>query len=74
MSKLQPLMEVMNDALIRERLNDYAEVLRNIISNCPFFWFSFGNQNLETKLDTVDYADIDTSSTKPGEQPKLNKC
>ena len=74
MSQLQPLMEVMNDALIRERLNDYAEVLRNIISNCPFFWFSFGNQNLETKLDTVDYADIDTSSTKPGEQPKLNKC
>ena len=73
-NQLQPLMEVMNDALIRERLNDYAEVLRNIISNCPSFWFSFGNQNLETKLDTVDYADIDASSTKPGEKPTLNKC
>ena len=32
-------------------------------------WFKFGNKLEEVKLDTVDYADIDTSSTKQGEQP-----
>jgi hypothetical protein len=47
----------------------------NIIKNCPLIWFSFGGgQQLETKLDTVDYADIDVSSTKKGEQPTTNAC
>ena len=52
-------MEVINDALVRERLEYYADTIKNIIKNCPIIWFRFGNQDLETKLDTVDYADID---------------
>ena len=72
--QLHPLIELMESAIVRERLEYYAEVINSIIKNCPFIWFSFGSQLLETKLDTVDYADIDVSSTKKGEQPKTNFC
>ena len=55
-------------------LEDIASVMEDIIRNCPFIWFKFGNQDLETKLDTVDYADIDASTTKKGESPSTNNC
>ena len=74
MEQLQPLIELLNSIIVRERLDDIAEAMQEIIRNCPVIWFTFGNQNLETKLDTVDYADIDVSSNKEGEQPSTNKC
>jgi hypothetical protein len=73
-SQLEPLKQVLASAIVREKLEYFAQVIDNIIKNCPMIWFKFGNQLLETKLDTVDYADIDVSITKPDEQPKNNKC
>jgi hypothetical protein len=74
MKQLQPIVELIGSIVIRERLEYYAEVIDNIIKNCPFIWFSFGGQSLDTKLDTVDYADIDVSHTKKGEEPTTNNC
>ena len=73
-SQLEPLKQVLASAIVREKLEYFAQVIDNIIKNCPMIWFKFGNQLLETKLDTVDYADIDVSVTKPDEHPKNNKC
>ena len=72
--KLRPIIEMLSSYIVRERLDDIASAMEEIIRNCPIIWFKFGNQNLETKIDTVDYADIDVSSTKKGEQPSTNKC
>jgi hypothetical protein len=74
MNALQPIIEMLGSIIVRERLEYYADVIENIIKNCPMIWFSFGNQDLETKLDTVDYADIDVSTTRAGEQPNINNC
>lgn len=73
MKQLQPIIELLGSVLIRERLEYYAEVLENIVKNCPVIWFKLGNQNLETMLDTVDYADIDRTITR-AEQPNINNC
>lgn len=73
-SQLEPIKQVLTTAIVREKLDYFAQVIDNIIKNCPMIWFTFGNQLLGTKLDTVDYADIDVSDIKPGEQPKNNKC
>jgi hypothetical protein len=73
MKQLQPIIELLGSILIRERLEYYAEVLENIIKNCPVIWFRLGSQNQETMLDTVDYADIDRSITRT-DQPKTNNC
>ncbi len=74
MKVLQPIIEMLGSIIIRERLEYYAEVIENIIKNCPVIWFRFGNQYEEAKIDTVDYADIDVSTTRAGEQPKNEKC
>ena len=74
LDKLRPIIEMLSSLIVRERLDDIAEAMAEIIRNCPIIWFKFGNQNLETKLDTVDYADIDVSSNKEGEQPSTNNC
>lgn len=74
LKQLRPIIEMLASIIIRERLEDIAEAMAEIIRNCPIIWFRFGNQDLETKLDTVDYADIDVSSTKEGEEPSSNKC
>jgi hypothetical protein len=73
MKQLQPIIELLGSIIIRERLEYYAEVLENIIKNCPVIWFRLGSQNLETMLDTVDYADIDRAVTRT-DQPKTNNC
>jgi hypothetical protein len=73
-SQLEPLKQVLASAIVREKLEYFAQVIDNIIKNCPLIWFRFSSQLLETKLDTVDYADIDASTMKPNEQPKNNKC
>ena len=74
LKQLEPIIQMLSSILLREQLENYADAILEIIRNCPFIWFSFGNRDLETKLDTVDYADIDVSHTKEGEQPSTNNC
>ena len=71
---LEPIIQTIAAILLREQLESYADAILEIIRNCPFIWFRFGNQDQDTKLDTVDYADIDVSHTKEGEQPSTNNC
>jgi len=71
---LEPIIQTIAALLLREQLESYADAILEIIRNCPFIWFRFGNQDQDTKLDTVDYADIDASHTKEGEQPSTNNC
>ena len=71
---LEPIIQTIAAILLREQLESYADAILEIIRNCPFIWFRFGNQDQDTKLDTVDYADIDASHTKEGEQPSTNNC
>lgn len=74
LSQLQPIIAMLSSILLREQLENYADAITEIIRNCPFIWFKFGNRDQETKLDTVDYADIDVSEIKEGEKPELNNC
>lgn len=74
MKILSPIIAVLTASIVREQIEAYTEVIDDIIRNCPRIWFSMGNQYSDTKLDTVDYADIDTSVTKGGESPQLNNC
>ena len=71
---LQPIIETIGSILLREQLENYSDAIMDIIRNCPFIWFRFGNTLEDTKLDTVDYADIDVSHTKEGEQPSTYEC
>jgi hypothetical protein len=71
---LEPIIQTIAAILLREQLESYADAILEIVRNCPFIWFRFGNQDQDTKLDTVDYADIDVSHTKEGEQPSTNNC
>ena len=73
LKQLEPLKEMIESILLREQIENYTSAINEIIRNCPVIWFSFGNQDLETKLDTVDYADIDVSSTRADDKP-TNKC
>jgi hypothetical protein len=74
LKQLEPIIQMLSSILLREQLENYADAIMEIIRNCPFIWFSFGNKYEDTKLDTVDYADIDVSHTKEGEQPSTNNC
>ena len=71
---LEPIIQMLASILLREQLENYSDAILEIIRNCPFIWFRFSNKYEDTKLDTVDYADIDTSHNKEGEQPSTNKC
>lgn len=71
---LEPIIQTIAALLLREQLESYADAILEIIRNCPFIWFRFGNQYQDTKLNTVDYADIDVSHNKEGEQPSTNNC
>ena len=72
--ELEPIIQMLGSILVREQIENYSDAILEIVRNCPFVWFNFGNQYQGTKLDTVDYADIDVSYTKEGEQPSTNKC
>jgi hypothetical protein len=71
---LEPIRQTLANILLREKLENYADTILEIVRNCPAIWFRFGNTYQDTKLDTVDYADIDVSHTKEGEQPSTNNC
>ena len=76
LKQLEPLKETIMSAINREQIDNYVDTINDLIRNCPFFWFRFGgssNQDLETKLDTVDYADIDMTKIINGEMPSI-KC
>ena len=69
LKQLEPLKEMIESMLLREQIENYTNAINDIIRNCPVIWFKFGNQDQETKLDTVDYADIDVSKTISGDKP-----
>ena len=72
---LSPIVAVLSASIVREQIEAYTEAIDDIIRNCPTIWFKFGNNVYsDTKLDTVDYADIDTSETNGDESPKISKC
>lgn len=71
---LEPIIQMLASILLREQLENYADAILEIIRNCPLIWFRFSHKYEDTKLDTVDYADIDVSHNKKGEQPSTNKC
>jgi hypothetical protein len=68
LKQLEPLKEMIESIILREQIENYTEAINDIIRNCPVI-----NQNLETKLDTVDYADIDVSSNRADDKP-TNNC
>lgn len=70
---LSPIVAMVHSIELREQVENYTDAINEILRNCPSFWFNFSNRDLETKLDTVDYADIDVSSTNV-EKPNLNNC
>ena len=74
LKQLDPLISKLSDILLREQLENYTDAIKDMIRNSPYMWFKFGNQYQETKLDTVDYADIDVSSNKENQQPNTNNC
>lgn len=73
-SKLEPIIQMLGSLILREQLDNYSRTIEDIIRNCPFIWFKFGNKLEEAKIDTVDYADIDTSTTEANLQPSTNNC
>lgn len=70
---LSPLIAMFTALVINEQVEGYVSAIRSMIEDCPILWFRFGNEYEDTKLDTVDYADIDTSGIIAGEQPE-EKC
>ena len=71
---LSPIVSVLISSIAREQIENYTEAIDDIIRNCPRIWFKLGTDYSDTKLDTVDYADIIVKETKEGESPKLNNC
>ena len=73
---LNPIVETLGNLLLREQIESYADVIQDIIRNCPIIWFNiFGkNQYEDSALDTVDYADIDTTQTGTTEAPLSTNC
>lgn len=70
---LSPLIAMFTAMVINEQVEGYVSAIRSMMEDCPILWFRFGNEYENTKLDTVDYADIDTSQIIPGEKPE-KKC
>lgn len=70
---LDPIRSMLSNIILREQVEAYADLINEILRNCPFLWFSFSNTYEDTKLDTVDYADIDVSHTEE-DKPELNNC
>lgn len=68
-SKLQPLIELMSSLIIKESMSEYTELLNQIAQYCSLSFCGSGG-NMNSVLDNVDYADIDT----PPERPKTNNC
>jgi hypothetical protein len=71
---LEPIVGSMTTILTAEQLQNYTSAIQDIINNYPILWFQLGNKYVDTKLDTVDYADIDTTYDVERDTPKTNNC
>ena len=70
MKRIGELLTKLASMLSLEQLTFYKELLIKLIKACSFSFPLFGHrQNLDTRLDIVQYADIDTI-----EQPIVDKC
>ena len=74
MEQLEPIIQMMSSALVLEQMNDYADIINDIIKNCPSIWFKFKNKLQDTTLDNVDYADIDVPTEEKKDKPNTNNC
>ena len=74
MEQLEPIIQMMSSALVLEQMNDYADIINDIIKNCPSIWFKFKNKLQDTTLDNVDYADIDVPTEEEKDKPNTNNC
>lgn len=62
MSKLYELLQAFGTAVIAEYLNFYAELIKEIITQCGF---RIGSGPNNSGIDQVNYADIDARSNTP---------
>jgi hypothetical protein len=69
---LEPIIQMLTSIILREQVEAYVDAINEILRNCPSIWFGLGNKFEDTKLDTVDYADIDVSHRV--EDKPLNQC
>jgi len=73
LKQLTPIFEMLSSLLLREQAENYAELIRDIIRNCAF-WFRFKKNDQDTTLDTVDYADIERGEENNEDAPNINNC
>lgn len=72
--RLDPLITITSDEIVKEQLDSYADVLREIMKYAPYVFHFIGGQRQETKIDDVDYADIDIPSENNQDTPNTNNC
>ena len=62
------------ERFLKEQLDSYADVLREIMKYAPYVFHFIGGQRQDTKIDDVDYADIDIPSENNQDTPNTNNC
>lgn len=73
-TRLDPLITITSDEIVKEQLDSYADVLREIMKYAPYVFHFIGGQRQDTKIDDVDYADIDIPSENNKDTPNTNNC
>lgn len=73
-TRLDPLITITSDEIVKEQLDSYADVLREIMKYAPYIFHFIGGQRQDTKIDDVDYADIDIPSENNQDTPNTNNC
>lgn len=73
-TRLDPLITIISDEIVKEQLDSYADVLREIMKYAPYIFHFIGGQRQDTKIDDVDYADIDIPSENNQDTPNTNNC
>lgn len=73
-TRLDPLITITSDEIVKEQLDSYADVLREIMKYAPYVFHFIGGQRQDTKIDDVDYADIDIPSENNQDTPNTNNC
>lgn len=73
-TRLGPLITITSDEIVKEQLDSYADVLREIMKYAPYIFHFIGGQRQDTKIDDVDYADIDIPSENNQDTPNTNNC
>lgn len=72
--RLDPLITITSDEIVKEQLDSYADVLREIMKYATYVFHFIGGQRQDTKIDDVDYADIDIPSENNKDTPNTNNC